>query len=91
MANDISTGVWRIDTLPFTYPFRVKIISADWSDQTSAGDSLVFTQANGKPLFDSKAQQPNFLQNLGRKDWVNGITGVTLTSGVLTLNVGAGK
>lgn len=91
MANDIASTVWRIDTLPFTYPYRLKIVSAIWSDQVAAGDSIVATQSNGKPLFDSKAQEANYLQDLGRKDWVNGITMVTLTSGVLTLNVGAGK
>lgn len=83
--------MWRIDTVPFSYPYRLKIVSADWSDQTAAGDALVATQFGGKPLFDTKAQQANFLQNLGKKDWVNGLVVTTLTSGVLTLNVGAGK
>lgn len=91
MANDISSGVWRIDTLPFSYAFRVKIISADWSDATTIGHRLIATQANGKPLFDTMANQVNYLQGLGRKDWVNGITVTTLDSGVLTINVGAGK
>lgn len=91
MANDVTTTVWRIDTLPFTFTGRLYIASAEWSDQVAAGDALVATQSNGKPLWDTKASSANFLQDLGKQGWVNGITVTTLTSGVLTMNVGGCK
>lgn len=91
MANDISSNIWRIDTVPFTYAFPVKIIMANWTDQANINDRLLVKQSNGKPLFDSQAQQTNFQQNFGNQGWVSGITLVNLDSGVLTLAVGGGK
>lgn len=92
MANDISSGNWRIDTLPFSYPYPVKIVNANWTDQTAAGDQLIATQGNGKPLIDSKAQQANFQQNFGNLGWyTSGIKVTKLDSGVLNINVGSGR
>jgi len=92
MANDISSGNWRIDTLPFSYPYPVKIINSNWTDQSTANDQIVFQQQNGKPLIDSKAQTPNYQQNFGFMGWfTSGIKGVILTSGVLNISVGSGK
>ena len=91
MANDISTTRWQIDTLPFKYPYRVFILSAEWSGETALGDTLLFTDNNDKPLFTSKASAADFMQNWPKQGWVNGVKGVTLTSGVLTINVGGAK
>jgi hypothetical protein len=91
MANDASTTQWRIDSLPFTYPYRVYIAQLNWTDQTAVGNQVVITQANGKPIIDSRAQQINFQQNFGKLGWVNGITVATLDSGVIEINVGGNK
>lgn len=91
MANDVTSTIWRIDTLPFSWPYRIYIASMEWTDQTAAGDAIVFTQADGKALIDSKAYAADFMQNFGKKGWVEGITGVTLTSGVLYINVGGSR
>ena len=91
MANDISSSVWRIDTVPFSYAFPVKIDTINWSDQTSAGDRLVLQTTASKPVIDSIAQQPNFQQNFGKLGWQNGLKLVTLDSGVVSIAVGAGK
>jgi len=91
MANDISSTVWRIDTLPFAYTGPVYIIGANWTDQVTAGDQCVFQTTGSKPIIDSKAQTANYQQNFGKLGWQNGIKGVTLTSGVLNIAVGAGK
>lgn len=91
MANDISGNVWRIDALPFSYAFPVKITQANWTDQSNLGDKVVVTNAAGKPIIDSAAQQPNFQQNFGNLGWHNGVTVSTLDSGVLNIAVGGGK
>jgi len=91
MANDVTSTIWRIDTLPFDFPERVYIASMEWTDQVNPGDQIVFTQHNGKVLIDSKAYAADFMQNFGKKGWVTGITGVTLTSGVLYINVGGSR
>jgi hypothetical protein len=91
IANSISANPWRIDTLPFSYPYRVKIDTANWTDQTSLGDAIVFTDINGNTIIDSKAQAPNYQQNFNTIRWVEGLVGVTLDSGVLTVAIGAGK
>ena len=91
MANDISSTVWRIDTLPFSYTAPVKIKTLNWTDATSAGDQVVIQTTAGKPIVDSIAQQPNFQQNFGELGWQNGLQVTTLTSGVVNIAVGAGK
>jgi len=77
--------------LPFAYTGPVKIIGANWTDQTAAGDQIVFQTTASKPIIDSKAQEANYQQNFGVLGWQNGIKGVTLASGVLNIAVGAGK
>jgi hypothetical protein len=91
MANDISGVVWRIDTLPFSYAFPVKIVTAQYTDAVSTGDQVVMQNTAGKPIIDSQASSPNFQQNFGFLGWQNGIKVTTLTSGVLQLSVGGGK
>lgn len=91
MANSISGTVWRIDTLPFTYKYPVKITGANWTDQTAVGNQIVVKDNGGNTIIDSKAQQVNFQQNFGNLGWQTGITVTTLDSGVLTISVGGGK
>lgn len=51
----------------------------------------MFTDINGNTIIDSKAQAPNYQQNFNTIRWVEGLVGVTLDSGVLTVAIGAGK
>jgi hypothetical protein len=91
IANDTSGTVWRIDTLPFSYAFPVKIVTAQWTEAVSSGDQIVLQNTASKPIIDSQASSPNFQQNFGFLGWQNGIKVTTLTSGVLQLSVGGGK
>ena len=91
MANDVSGAQWRVDTLPFAQTGPVYIIGANWTGETTTGDACVFQTTASKPVIDSKASSTDFQQNYGTLGWQNGLKGVTLTSGVLTISVGAGK
>ena len=91
MANDISTGVWRIDTLPFSYQQQVKIDSLNWTDQANAGDQMIITNFAGKAVHDVKTQAANVPQTLGKLGWQNGIVVTKLDSGVILIAVGAGR
>ena len=91
MANDISGGTWRLDTVPFTYPYMVKIKNMSWTDQNNAGDQLVIQTITGKPIIDSKAQQANFQQNFGEYGYQQSFVLTKLDSGVVIVNVGANK
>lgn len=91
MANTISTNPWRIDTLPFSYPYRTKLTGVQWTDQTSAGDHLVVTDTNGNTIIDSRAQTPNYQQSFLNILWVDGFVVTVLDSGVLSVAVGAGR
>ena len=91
MANDISTGVFRVDTLPFSYRQPVKLVNINWTDQANAGDQVVITDYAGKAVFDQKAAGANQMFNSGLLGWQNGIVVTKLDSGVLNISVGAGK
>jgi len=91
IANDVSGNSWRIDTLPFSYAYPIKIREAQWTDQTNAGDQLVVQTVAGKPIIDSKAQEANFQQNFGQLGYQPSLKVTTLTSGVLIINPGANK
>ena len=91
MANDISGRTWRIDTLPFSYPYQVKLKSIQWTDQAAAGDQLVVKTVSGLPIIDSKAQQANYQQNFGEMGYQPSLAVTTLTSGVVIINPGSNK
>jgi hypothetical protein len=91
MANDISSANWRLDTTPFSYAFPVKINNINWTEQISPGDEVILNDTNGKLVAKSKAQQANFQQNFGKLDWQRGLTLNKIDSGVLVIQVGAGK
>lgn len=96
MANDISTGVWRIDTAPFTYKYPVKITNLNITDATAA-DHIVITQANGKPLVDFTASAGDLDYRVGGLLWAE--NGIAIGAGglgaggtaVVQIAVGAGK
>lgn len=83
MANDISSNPWFIDTAGVLYKDKVKIKRLVWTQQATAGDSLVLKDINGQIIIQSKAYQPNFNQEFAYDGWFNGLDLTTLTSGVL--------
>ena len=91
MANDISGNSWRLDTVPFTYPYELKIKQISWTDQANVGDQVILQTVAGKPILDSKAQQANFQQNFGELGWQPSLTITKLDSGVIIINPGANK
>ena len=91
MANDISGAVWRIDTLPFSYPYPVKIANVIWSDAGAAGDSAVMQTVASKPILDQKAYAADYNWSSGFIGWVPSLKVTALDSGVLQIVVGSGK
>ena len=91
MANDISGGVWRLDTVPFSYNATVKIVNLVWTDEGALGDSLVLQTISGKPIVDAKAAGADSSTYFGFFGWVPSLRLVTLTSGVVMISVGAGR
>ena len=94
MANDITSSVWRIDTAPFSYPYRVKITNLNITDCTDA-DHVVITQNNSHPLVDFTAHTDGDLDyRIGGLLWCNGVnilTGGLGATSVVYIAVGAGK
>jgi hypothetical protein len=94
MANDVTGGVWRIDTAPFTTGNgnrRVKITNFNIGDSTS-GDHIVVNDLNGKTLVDYVSNGAQY--RIGPLGWVNGVvvpSGGLGSSSVLEIAVGAGK
>lgn len=80
-----------MDTVPFTYPYMVKIKNLVWTDQNNAGDRVVIQTVTGKPIIDSKAQAANYQQNFGEMGYQQSLVLTELDSGVITINVGANK
>lgn len=80
-----------MDTVPFSYPYRVKLTGVQWTNQTSAGDRVVVNDINGNTIIDSMAQTPDYQQSFLNILWVEGFVVATLDSGVLSVAVGAGK
>lgn len=91
MANDITNGVWVIDTLPFVYTGPVKLVNVTWTEQVAAGDQFVMKDNAARIVIDDKAYAANFDHNFGFLGWKRGITITTLTSGKVLISVGAGK
>lgn len=88
MANDFTTTVWVIDTPFATLPSaghitgsKLRITSIVWTNQASAGDEVLITQADGKPVMDAKTNTPNTSIVLGNPQWIDGLLVPTLSSG----------
>jgi hypothetical protein len=99
MANDISANPWKIDTpgASVIYAFPVKVMNINWSNYTiTSAQNLVVQDSNGKDIVNSTtgaAGASGQLQvlNTGPLGWVRGIKVPTLTSGEVTISIGAGK
>ena len=96
MANDVTSNPWRIDTVPFSYAFRVKITNLNITDCTD-GDHITIKDINGKIIVDFTAHTDGDLDyRIGGLLWVNGVVVTTggLGAGgtaVVTIAIGAGK
>lgn len=94
MANDVTSAVWRLDTAPFaSLVTRVKILNLNVTSAT-AGDHVVITDLNGKPVVDFTASAGDLDYRIGNLGWVNGIkiaSGGLGTTAVVYIAVGAGK
>jgi hypothetical protein len=93
MANDITSNPWTLNTIPFSYPYRVKITNLNITDAT-ATDHVLIKDINGKTLVDFTASAGDLDYRIGNLGWVNGVvltTGGLGASAVVTIAIGAGK
>lgn len=92
MANDISSAVWKIDTASASpvYAFRVKVTNVVWANET-VGATLVITDANGKLILSAIATSGLGQNRFGGYGWQNGIIVSTLSAGIVSIAIGAGK
>ena len=70
----------------------MRINNIVWADYTTAGDTLLLEDINGKQIV--KAVVGSDLTpawTFGKMDWVRGIILVTITHGEVTIAIGAGK
>jgi hypothetical protein len=74
------------------FAFPVKIRNVIWANFTTAGDTLLLQDANGKDIINAVvASTTQGMMSFGNMDWVRGIKLVTLTHGEITIAIGAGK
>lgn len=91
MPNNVTSGIWRIDTVPFTYSYPVKILNLNISDATAA-DHVVLNDINGHTVVDFTANASELDYRIGALGWTRGLVLVSLgTTAVITIAVGAGK
>ena len=92
MANDISANPWKIDTASAStiYAGPVKIDNVIWANQAVAATLLV-QDVNGKDIIRATATSGITDQHFGKIGWVRGLVVPTLSSGELTIAIGAGK
>jgi hypothetical protein len=93
MANSISSGIWRIDTAPFSYTYPVKIMNLNITGATAA-DHVVLKDVNGNTIVDFTANASELDYRVGNLGWTRGVviaTGGLGTSAIVTIAVGAGK
>jgi hypothetical protein len=94
MANDISANPWKIDTpgAGVIYAFPVKITNIIWANFTTAADALVMTDVNGKVIVNALvATTSQGMMSFGGMGWVRGLIVSSLTHGVVTIAIGAGR
>jgi hypothetical protein len=92
MANDISANPWKIDTASATpvYSFPVKIENIIWANEAAAA-TLLIQDINGKDIIRATATTGISEQSFGKIGWVRGLVVPTLSSGEITIAIGAGK
>jgi len=96
MATDLSANPWKIDTpgAGTIYALPVRISNIQWVNYTlGAGQTCVVQDVNGKDIMNAATGTGTQMQpvNSGAVGWVRGLKVTTLTSGELTIAIGAGK
>jgi hypothetical protein len=93
VANDITSNPWKLDTpATISMPSRVKINNIVWGDYTTAGDTLLITDLNGKQIVKAVVgANVGEFWTFGGFGWVNGIILSTISHGEVTIAIGAGK
>jgi hypothetical protein len=92
MANDISANPWKIDTpgAGAIYAFPIKIDNIVWANEAAAA-TLLITDVNGKTIVSATASTNSSDNHFGKIGWVRGLIVPTLSGGVVTIAIGAGK
>jgi hypothetical protein len=95
MANDFTGNPWVIDTPYAVIPSaghiagsNLRVTALTWTNQANAGDEMIATQINGKPVMDAKTNAPNTPIVLGNPQWIRGLLVPTLASGKLYVQHG---
>ena len=96
MANDISANPWKLDTPGASniYISPVRISNLIWANYTlGSGQTLLLQDINGKDIVSMTTGTGTQTQPLasGFIGWVRGIKLPTLSSGEITIAIGAGK
>jgi hypothetical protein len=93
MANDITSNPWQINTVPFSYPYRVYIANLNITN-AAATDTVLIKDNNGKTILSWTADASQTSYRPGKIGWVNGVvitTGGLGTTAVIELMPGSGK
>jgi hypothetical protein len=92
LANDISANPWKIDTASATavYNFPMKIDNVIWAN-AAVGATLLVQDVNGKDIIRATETSGIADQHFGKIGWVRGLVVPTLSSGELTIAIGAGR
>lgn len=97
MANDVSANPWKLNTTTTStiWPSEVKITSVTWANYSlGSAQSLILQDANGKDIVNMAVPStqtqviPLSQTNIG---WVRGLIVNALSSGEVTVSIGAGK
>lgn len=88
----MSANPWKLDTAGASviYAFPVKIVNILWANE-AANDTLLIQDSNGKTIISATATSGLSQNHFGSIGWVRGLILRTLTSGVVTIAIGAGK
>ena len=97
MANNISTGVWRLDTpgSSVIWPFQVRIGNISWTNYpVGAAGTAVLQDGQGNDVFNASipdSQTSMMPITTGFIGWCRGLKLISLSGGELLISVGAGK
>src|SRR5262249_30549571 len=68
------------------WPWEVRIEDISWQNAAAAGNTLDLRDRSGNPLWQATATGAGS-QNRGKLFWVNGLTPITITAGVVILTI----
>lgn len=68
------------------YQAQIRIEDISWQNATAAGHTLDLRDSNGNPIWQATATGAGS-QNRGKVFWVDGLTPITITSGIVLITV----